>query len=104
VRTATHKLIHYWKKDAYELFDLTKDPTEQHNLLFAPDEAKKPAVAAKFAELKAEIARLQKRYKDDNQYADATQWPAGSADGPFPQPSLGTKTIAQAIAAAAGTK
>ena len=34
VRTATHKLIYYWKKDAYELFDLTKDPTEQHNLLF----------------------------------------------------------------------
>jgi hypothetical protein len=26
VRTATHKLIHYWKKDAYELFDLTADP------------------------------------------------------------------------------
>ncbi len=24
VRTATHKLIYYWKKDAYEMFDLTK--------------------------------------------------------------------------------
>ncbi|NBS33211.1 MAG: DUF4976 domain-containing protein, partial [Planctomycetia bacterium] len=33
VRTASHKLIHYWKKDAWELFDLTTDPTEQHNLL-----------------------------------------------------------------------
>jgi hypothetical protein len=32
VRTATHKLIHYWKQDAYELFDLTADPTEQRNL------------------------------------------------------------------------
>jgi len=98
VRTATHKLIYYWKKQAYELFDLTKDPAEQHNLLH--DEASQPAVAAKFAELKAEIARLQKEYKDDGQYADSARWPAGSADGPFDryQPT-GTKSIAEAIAA-----
>ena len=70
VRSATHKLIHYWKKDAYELFDLTKDPTEQHNLLFSEDDAKKPEVAKVFADLKAEIARLQKEFKDDGQYAD----------------------------------
>ena len=63
VRTATHKLIYYWKKNAYELFDLTQDPTEQHNLLFSEAEAKQPAVAAKFAELKAEIVRLQKEYR-----------------------------------------
>ena len=102
VRTATHKLIYYWKKDAYELFDLTADPTEQHNLLYAADEAKKPEVAAKFAELKAEIARLQKQYKDDGQYADPATWPKGSADGPFndKQP-IGIKTVAEAIAATA---
>ncbi|HUR60486.1 MAG TPA: sulfatase [Opitutaceae bacterium] len=100
VRTSTHKLIYYWKKDAYEMFDLIKDPTEQHNLLFNADEAKKPAVTAKFAELKAEVARLQKQYKDDGLYADPATWPAGSADGPFPQPSLGNKSVAQAIAAA----
>jgi arylsulfatase A-like enzyme len=100
VRTATHKLIYYWKKDAYELFDLTKDPAEQHNLLFDPAEAKQPAVAAKFAELKAEIARLQKLYKDDGQYADSATWPEGSADGPFnDKKPLGKKTIAEAIAA-----
>ena len=101
VRTATHKLIHYWKRDAYEMFDLTKDPAEQHNLLFSEAEAKQPEVAAKFAELKAEIARLQKEYKDDGQYADASTWPAGSADGPFSayQPT-GNKTVAEAIAAA----
>ncbi len=100
VRTATHKLIHYWKKDAYELFDLTVDPTEQHNLLFAPDEAIKPEVAATFATLKAALARLQEQYKDEGQYADPATWPAGSADGPFndKQP-IGVKTIAQAIAA-----
>jgi arylsulfatase A-like enzyme len=36
VRTATHKLIHYWKKDAYEMFDLVQDPNEQRNLLHGP--------------------------------------------------------------------
>lgn len=99
VRTATHKLIYYWKKDAYELFDLTKDPTEQHNLLF--DQAAEPAVAAKFAELKAEIARLQRELKDEDQYANRADWPRGGVDGPFDgyQP-LGSKTVAEAIAAA----
>ncbi|MGN6552249.1 MAG: sulfatase family protein [Verrucomicrobiota bacterium] len=102
VRTATHKLIYYWKKDAYELFDLTQDPTEQHNLLFSEAEARQPAVAAKFAELKAEMARLQKEFKDDGQYADAATWPKSSADGPFDAyKPTGNKTIAEAIAAAA---
>lgn len=99
VRTETHKLIYYWKQDAYEMFDLVADPCEQHNLLFAPDEANRPDVAAKFAELKSEIARLQAQYQDDGRYADPSTWPPGSADGPFDdkQP-LGTKTVAEAIA------
>ena len=98
VRTATHKLIFYWKQNAYEMFDLTKDPTEQRNLLNSPTDASKPEIATKFAELKAEIARLQKEYKDDGQYADPATWPKGGSDGPFDdkQPS-GTKTVAEAI-------
>lgn len=102
VRTATHKLMYYWKKDAYELFDLKRDPTEQQNLLYSSETAKQPEVAAKFAELKAEIARLQKEYKDEGQFADPATWPAGSADGPFDdkQPT-GIKSVAAAIAAAA---
>ena len=98
VRTATHKLIYYWKQDTYELFDLTADPTEQRNLLYAEADAKKPEVAAKFAELKAEIARAQKEYKDDGQFADPASWPKGGPDGPFDvyQPS-GTKSVAEAI-------
>jgi arylsulfatase A-like enzyme len=102
VRTATHKLIYYWKKDAYELFDLTRDPTEQNNLLHSAASAQQADVAAKFAELKAEIAKLQKEFKDDGQFADAANWPAGSADGPFndKQP-LGVKSVAAAIAASA---
>lgn len=100
VRTATHKLIYYWKKDAYELFDLTKDPTEQHNLLFDQAEAKKPEIAARFEELKAEMFRLQKEYKDEGQFADPATWPKSSSDGPFDdkQPA-GTKTVAEAIEA-----
>lgn len=102
VRTATHKLIYYWTKDAYEMFDLKADPAEQHNLLYSPTEAQQPEVATKFNELKAEIARLQKEFKDDGLYADPSTWPKGSSDGPFgdKQP-LGTKSVAQAIAAAA---
>ncbi|MGN6546070.1 MAG: sulfatase family protein [Aureliella sp.] len=100
VRTPTHKLIYYWKKNAYEMFDLTKDPNEQHNLLYA--EANEPEVAKKFAELKAEIARLQKEYKDDGTYADPETWPKGSADGPFnDKEPLGNKTVAEAIRATA---
>jgi len=103
VRTATHKLIYYWKKNAYEMFDLTVDPNEQHNLLYSPEEANKPEVAAKFAELKAEIARLQKQYEDDGRYADPSTWPPGSADGPFNNKRpLGVKTVAEAIVASAG--
>jgi arylsulfatase A-like enzyme len=102
VRTATHKLIHYWKTDAYEMFDLTKDPNEQHNLLHDATEAKKPEVAAKFAELKAELARLKREYRDDGQFADSTDWPPGGVDGPFNQHQpTGRKSVAEAIALSA---
>lgn len=98
VRTATHKLIYYWTKDAYEMFDLSRDPSEQRNLLFGPADAWKPEIATRFRELKAEIARLQREYKDDGQYADPATWPKSSADGPFEGKQLaGTKTIAEAI-------
>lgn len=96
VRTATHKLIYYWTKDAYELFDLVADPTEQYNLLF--DQADDPQVQAKFAELKTEIARLQKEFKDEDQFADPATWPKDSSDGPFgDKKPLGRKTVAEAI-------
>jgi arylsulfatase A-like enzyme len=97
VRTATHKLIHYWRKDAYEMYDLSKDPTEQKNLLY--DGAKDPAVAAKFQELKDELARLQKEYKDEGQFSGGpTTWPKGGVDGGFDDKKpLGAKTAAEAI-------
>ena len=98
VRTETYKLIYYWKKNAYEMFDLANDPTEQHNLLSNEAEAGKPEVAAKFTELKAEIARLQKEFKDDGQFADPATWPKEGSDGPFDGKSmLGPKSIGEAI-------
>ncbi len=98
VRTRTHKLIYYWNKAAYELFDLKADPNEQHNLLFSMEDAEKPEIKKLTAELKDEITRLQKEFNDDGQYADPATWPAGSADGPWTayQP-IGTKTVAEAI-------
>ena len=70
VRTMTHKLICYWKKDQWELFDLVKDPQEMHNLYG------QPGFDALTASLKAELQRLKQAVKDDDQFAD-TQLPNG---------------------------
>ncbi len=76
VRTQTHKLIYFWKKDQWECYDLVKDPHELHNI--ADDPAAKDVVA----QLKAEILRLKKEFKDDEQFAD--KLPGGSVDGQQP--------------------
>lgn len=103
VRTATHKLIHYWKQDARELYDLVQDPAEQRNLLFDEEQARSPEVAKVFADLQAEIGRLQKEYGDDGRYADPATWPTGSVSRPLTGvKALGTKTVVEAVAAAAG--
>lgn len=59
VRTERYKLIRFYGAvDAWELYDLRTDPDELHNIY---DE---PASAPIIAKLKAELARLQRRYKD----------------------------------------
>jgi arylsulfatase A-like enzyme len=63
VRTTTHKLICFWKKDQWEFYDLTKDPDELHNLY------NDPAQQETIAKLKLELYRLKKELKDDDQYA-----------------------------------
>jgi len=70
VRTLTHKLIYFWTKDQWELFDLARDPWELHNLYGQPGQEKLTA------ELKAELARLKKEVRDDDQFA-GTQLPNG---------------------------
>jgi len=65
VRTTTHKLIHYWKLDQWELFDLTQDPHELRNL------HADPAHQATVRELQAELARLRQELRDEDQFADS---------------------------------
>lgn len=74
VRTRTHKLIYFWKKDQWELFDLVNDPFELHNLYGQPGYEKLTAT------LKAELQRLKKAVRDDDQLANE-QLPNG-VDGP----------------------
>jgi arylsulfatase A-like enzyme len=74
VRTRTHKLIYFWKKDQWELFDLVNDPFELHNLYGQPGQ--EPLTAR----LKAELLRLKREARDDDQLANE-QIPNG-VDGP----------------------
>jgi arylsulfatase A-like enzyme len=103
VRTATHKLIHYWRKDAYELFDLVSDPNEQNNLLHNPDATNAESNDRLFRELKQELSRLQEQYQDDGKYADPETWPSGGSDGPFDDKTpMGRKSVTEAIEASKG--
>ncbi len=59
VRTKRYKLIHfYYDIDEWELYDLQKDPREMKNV------CNDPAYAHIVTELKAELKRLRKKYKD----------------------------------------
>ncbi len=90
LRTTTHKLIYFWKKDLWEMYDLVADPLEQKNL------AGDPAHQQKFEELKAQLTQLKKELKDDDQFA--TETPKDGVDGNFPDHGqLGRQTAAQAI-------
>ncbi len=64
IRTATHKLIYFWKKDQWECYDLVADPAEMHNIY--DDPKAQPIVAG----LKEELRRLKRELKDDDQFAD----------------------------------
>ena len=74
VRNRTHKLIYFWKKNQWELFDLVNDPYELHNLYGEPGQEKLTE------SLKQELARLKRAVQDDDQLADE-QIPNG-VDGP----------------------
>jgi arylsulfatase A-like enzyme len=77
VRTRTHKLIYFWKKDQWELYDLIKDPNEMKNLYNNPAQA---GIAAK---MKQELFRLKREFKDDDQFA--LEQPAAGVDGQLPR-------------------
>jgi arylsulfatase A-like enzyme len=73
VRTATHKLIDYWTKGQWELFDLRSDPGELRNLYG------QPAQQAITAELEATLARLRAELQDDDRFA--LEQPPPGVDG-----------------------
>ncbi len=58
VRTERYKLIHYDMIDEWEMFDLEKDPNELNSVYNDPNYADVQK------ELKAELNRLRRRYKD----------------------------------------
>ena len=64
VRTKQYKLMHfYYDIDAWELYDMKKDPNELHNVY---DD---PSYANVVAELKAELKRLRAIYGDSDELA-----------------------------------
>jgi arylsulfatase A-like enzyme len=64
VRTRTHKLIYFWRKDQWELYDLVNDPLEMNNIYgqFGQE--------ALTATLKAELTRLKAAVGDNDQLAN----------------------------------
>jgi arylsulfatase A-like enzyme len=74
IRTAMHKLIYFWKKDQWELFDLVNDPYELHNLYGEPGQGELTN------RLKQALAKLKQEVRDDDQLAHE-QLPNG-VDGP----------------------
>jgi arylsulfatase A-like enzyme len=63
IRTARYKLIYFNKIDQWELFDLQQDPRELNNVYADA------AQAGLVKKLKAELSRLKKEMKDDDQFA-----------------------------------
>ena len=63
IRTASHKLIYFWKKDQWECYDLAADPQEMHHIYNDPKARKTVAI------LKQELWRRKKELKDDDQFA-----------------------------------
>jgi arylsulfatase A-like enzyme len=78
VRTDRYKLIYFNKLDQWELYDLRKDPLETRNIYADP------AYAGLVNKLKAEMYRLKKELKDDDQFAD--ELPVDDVDGQAPPP------------------
>lgn len=64
IRTSRYKLIYFNKLDQWELYDLKTDPTEMKNLY--GDRTK----AALVKKLKAELFKLKKELKDEDQFQD----------------------------------
>lgn len=58
IRTATHKLIHFYTMDHWELYDLGQDPQELHN------HYRNPAYAQLRTQLREQLVQLREQYGD----------------------------------------
>lgn len=59
MRTDRYKLIHFYNDiDAWELYDLEKDPAEMHNVI------NDPAYSGVLTDMQAELKKLQIQYND----------------------------------------
>ena len=74
VRTDRYKLIHYWSRQQWELFDLKTDPKEMNNRY------EDPGLQSVVKELKTELSRLKTELEDHDEFA-LTQ-PKDDVDGP----------------------
>ena len=77
IRTDTHKLIHYWKSDQWELYDLVNDPDELKNIYNLP--SAQPLVT----ELKQRLKKLQQDLGDTGQFTKTL--PKDDVDNRVPQ-------------------
>ena len=57
VKTARHKLIHFYEKDEWELYDLMEDPKELKSVYDQPEYAKIQG------RMRRELDRLRKEYE-----------------------------------------
>ncbi len=79
IRTDTHKLMYFWKKDQWECYDLVADPQEMHNIYNDPKAQKV------VASLKQELYRLKKELKDDDQFAESQPKDSSYVQAPPPK-------------------
>lgn len=87
VRTERYKLIHFYTIDAWELFDLEKDPNELKSVY------RDPEYGETVTDMKKELQRLREQYKDDGSVVEFERDPA--------QPKAGGKKKGKAKAKAA---
>jgi len=76
VGTASYKLIYFWKKNQWELYDLVADPEEMRNVYADP------AYAGTVKTMEEELYRLKKEVGDRDQFADSQ--PPPGVDGQPP--------------------